>query len=92
MMRRDMINTISWTIPLQKNAHTKAPIVNDPNVDIVAGTLFITTNDIAVRHAKHEIIIAGSDTVSYGFPQTSQTNLAIRACHLLCATGVNTTV
>lgn len=52
----------------------------------------MTTNDIAVHQAKLEIIIAGSDTVSYGFPQTSQTHRAIRACHLLCATGVNTTV
>lgn len=50
----------------------EALVVEDLDVDILAETLFMTTNDIAVRHTKEEIIIYGSDTVSYGFSQTSQ--------------------
>lgn len=50
----------------------EALVVEDLDVDILAETLFMTTNDIAVRHTKQEIIIYGSDTVSYGFSQTSQ--------------------
>ena len=48
-------------------------VFEDLDVEKLAGTPFMTTNDIAVRPAKHEIIIAGSDTVCYGFSQTSQT-------------------
>lgn len=50
----------------------EALVVEDLDVDILAETLFMTTNDIAVCHTKQEIIIYGSDTVSYGFSQTSQ--------------------
>ena len=45
-----------------------------------------------MRPNTKSLIIAGSDTVSYGFSQTSQTHRAVRACHLLRASSVNTTV
>ena len=60
------------------------PAVEDLDVDILVGTLFVTTNDTAFHHTKHKIIIAGSDTFSCRFSQTSQTYWAVRACHLLC--------
>lgn len=67
-------------------------VVEDLDVDILAGTPFMTSNDIAVRPAKHEIIIAGCDVASYGYSQSPQTHYAVRACHLLRALNTNTTV
>ena len=52
----------------------------------------MTSNDIAVRPAKREIIIAGCDVASYGCSQSPQTHYAVRACHLLRAPNTNTTV
>ena len=69
----------------------EALVVEDLDVDILAGTPFMASNDIAVRPAKHEIIIAGSDVASYGYSNNPQAHHAVRACHLLRAPNVNTT-
>ena len=61
----------------------EALFVEDLDVDILAGTPFMASNDIAVRPAKHEIIIAGSDVASYGYSNNPQAHHAVRACHLL---------
>ena len=50
------------------------------------------TSIIAVRPAKHEIIIAGTDEPSYEYSNTPQAHHAVRACQLLHAPIVNTTV
>ena len=52
----------------------------------------MTSNDIAVRPAKREIIIAGCDVAAYGCSQSLHTHYAVRACHLLRAPNTNTTV
>ena len=70
----------------------EALVVEDLDVDILAGTPFMTSNDIAVRPAKREIIIAGCDVASYGCSQSPQTHYAVRACHLIRAPNTNTTV
>ena len=70
----------------------EALVVEDLDVDILAGTPIMTSNDIAVRPAKHEIIIAGCDVASYDSSQISQAHHAVRACHLLRAPCANTTV
>ena len=70
----------------------EALIVKDLDVNILAGAPFMAINDIAVRPTKHEIIIAGSDVSSYGYLNTPQAHHAVRACHLLRAPSVNTTV
>ena len=70
----------------------EALVVKDLDVDILAGTPFMTSNDIAVRPAKREIIIAGCDVASYGCSQSLQTHYAVRACHLLRAPNTNTTI
>jgi len=44
----------------------EALVVEDLDVDILAGTPFMAANDIAVHPAKREIIIAGYDMASYG--------------------------
>ena len=48
----------------------EALVVEDLDVDILAGTPFMTSNDITVRPAKREIIIAGCDVASYGSSQS----------------------
>ena len=50
----------------------------DLDVDILAGTPFMACNDIAVRPAKHEITIAGSDVVHYGPPNGPSQYHAVR--------------
>ena len=70
----------------------EALVVEDLDVDILAGAPFMTSNDIAVRPSKHEIIIAGCDVASYDSSQISQAHHAVRACHLLRAPCANTTV
>lgn len=70
----------------------EALVVENLDVDILAGTPFMASNDIAVRPAKREIIIAGCDVASYGCSQSPQTHYAVRACHLLRAPNTNTTV
>ena len=54
----------------------EALVVEDLDVDILAGAPFMTSNDIAVRPAKREIIIAGCDVASYGCSQSPQTHYA----------------
>ena len=72
----------------------EALIVEDLDVDILAGMPFTTSNDITVRHTKLEIIITGCDVASYmyGCSQSPQTYYAVRACHLLHTLNTNTTV
>ena len=70
----------------------EALVVEDLHVDILAGTPFMTSNDIAVCPARCEIIIAGCHVASYGCSQSPQSHYTVRACHLLCALSTNTTV
>ena len=51
----------------------EALVVEDLDVDILARTTFMTSNNIAVCPAKREIIIAGCDVASYGCSQSLQT-------------------
>lgn len=69
----------------------EALVVKDLDVDILAGTPFTTSNDITVCPARREII-TGCDAASYGCFQSPQAHYAVRACHLLCAPNINTTV
>ena len=68
----------------------EALVVEDLDVDILARTPFMTTNDIAVRPAKLENIIAGTDEASYEYSEPPQNHHAVRACHLLRAPNVLT--
>ena len=47
----------------------EALVVEDLDVDILAGTAFMTSNDIAVRPAKSEIIIARCDVPPMAVPK-----------------------
>jgi hypothetical protein len=64
---------------LTRDGHTfalDALVVKQLDVDILAGNPFLVTNDIATRPAKRQIVIGGTDVISYG-PQ-SQTSTSIR--------------
>ena len=57
------------TITLSRNEHIlrlEALVVNDLDVDVLAGIPFMDYNDIAVRPAKQLIIIGDLDTIYYG--------------------------
>ena len=45
-----------------------ALVVRQLDVEILAGTPFMARNDVAVRPARREILIGGSDVVQYGKP------------------------
>ena len=82
-------------LSLSRNGKTptlEALVVEDLDVDILAGTPFVTCNDIAVRPTKHEIIIAGSDIVPYGSPNSSFKYHVVRYCNVLRAPPTNTTI
>ena len=51
----------------------EALVVNDLDIDILAGILFMTTNDISLRPSKQQIIIGDSQIVSYG-PSTPESS------------------
>ncbi|CAG2237083.1 unnamed protein product [Mytilus edulis] len=46
----------------------EALVVNDLDVDILAGIPFMSSNDIAISPSKHKIVIRGKVTVVYGSP------------------------
>ncbi len=82
-------------LPLVRHGRSlelEALVVEDLDVDILAGTPFMASNDIAVRPAKREIIIAGTDVSSFGCPQSPQNHHAVRACYLIRAPSVNSTI
>ena len=47
-----------------------ALVVEDLDVDVLAGTLFMITNDISVRPAKGQVLIQGSEILAY-HPESS---------------------
>ena len=53
-------------LDLRRNAnklHLDALVVNDLDVDILAGTPFLVTKDISIRPAKHQITIQDSNII-----------------------------
>ena len=73
-------------LPLNRHGRPftlEALVVENLDVVVLAGTPFMAANDIAVRPAKHEIIIAGCDVASYGCSQTPQTHYSSLRCKSL---------
>lgn len=56
----------------------EALVVNDIDVDVLAGIPFMVINDIAIRPAKHEIRIGDSDSVYYGTAKSNKSNSHVR--------------
>ena len=55
-----------------------ALVVEDMDVDILAGRPFLVLNDINIHPAKHEVIIATSERVSYATNAYSQPTPSVR--------------
>ena len=53
-------------------------VVENLDVDVLAGTPFMETNDIAVRLAKRQVILGNGSIVSYGSPHPATVNSAAR--------------
>ena len=62
-----------------------ALVVDKLDVDVLAGTPFLTRNDIATRPARHQIVIQGSDVVHYGRQQNSNATVRRTQSYLLRA-------
>ena len=63
-------------LDLRRNAnklHLDALVVNDLDVDILAGTPFVVTNDIFIRPSKHQITIQDSNIIYYS-PSSTPTH------------------
>ena len=82
---------------LSRNSHTlhlDALVVSDLDVDVLAGTPFMVTNDIAIRPAKQQITIKGTN-VTYYSPKSSDLHhhLVRRTqAHLLRAPAVSSVI
>ena len=74
-----------------KSFQLDALVVQNLDVDILAGNPFLVTNDIATRPAKQQIIIAGKDIVHYG-PQGTKDATARRTQAYLLRNTDNQTV
>ena len=65
------------------NLQLEALIVADLDVDVLAGTPFMTANDIAVRPARYEITIHGNEVIKYGHTIKPSSHHAIRRAQVL---------
>ena len=64
------------------NLHLKldALIVNDLDVDILAGISFMAVNDISVRPTKPKILIGDTYVVHYGISYSNKTAFVVLMC------------
>jgi hypothetical protein len=67
-------------------------VVENLDVDVLAGTPFMEANDIAVRPAKRQVILGSGDVYTYGSQQCSSANTAARRALVLRAPSVSTTI
>lgn len=74
--------------------HLEALVVNDLDVDILAGIPFMSCNDISVRPAKQQIIIANCESICYGQSKSDSTTNRVRRTQafVLRSQPVSTTI
>ena len=53
-------------------------LVRKLDVEILAGNPFVAANDIAIRPAKREIVVGGTDVVHYGTPSKTTPHSTVR--------------
>ena len=72
--------------------YLEALVVENLDVDILAGTPFLMTNDITLRPAKQQVILGNSETVSYASTKQFKDYSGIRraSAHLLRADSSST--
>ena len=72
--------------PLSRGPYTfqlDALVVRQLEDDILAGNPFLAVNDIAVRPAKRQIVVHGSDIISYGSQPESTPSVRRAQAHVL---------
>ena len=67
-------------------------VVQNLDVEMLAGTPFMEVNDITIRPAKRIITLADGTTYTYGTTQRALNRHAVRRVHVLRAPPTNTTV
>ena len=80
---------------LTRDNHTfmfEGLVVDNLDVDILAGTPFMSVNDIAIRPAKRLITLGDGSAITYGSPKGPSTSNAVRRAHVLRAPTSSTTV
>ena len=75
---------------MSRNGHTlhlDALVVNDLDVDVLAGTLFMTSNDVSIRPSKQQITIQGTDVTYYNAacPDSKENRIRRTQAHVLRA-------
>ena len=75
------------------NLHLDALVVEELDVDVLAGTPFMIINDISVRPAKHHIVLGDGTSIHYGEARGSDTtHHAVRRTHTLRAPSTHTII
>ena len=69
-----------------------ALVVKRLDVDVLAGNPFLSANDIAVRPAKHQIIIQGAEVVQYGAQHSQSASIRRTQAYLLRAPPKQTVI
>ena len=67
-------------------------VVENLDVDVLAGTPFMELNDIAVRPAKREVTLGDGTTYTYGSTTTTEVNTAARRAFVLRAPTPSQTI
>ena len=67
-------------------------VVQNLDVELLAGTPFMEINDVAIHPAKRSISLADGTTYTYGMTDNALNRHAIRRAHVLRAPSTNTTV
>ena len=67
-------------------------VVENLDIDIVAGTPFMETNDISIRPAKRQVTIGDDTTYAYGSQAPAVTSTAACRAIVLCAPPTSTTI
>jgi len=67
-------------------------VVENLDVDVLAGTPFMETNDVAVRPAKREVILDDGTLYKYGSSTPKEANTAARRAFVLRASTTSNTI
>lgn len=66
-------------------------VVDNIDTDVLAGIPFMERNDISIRPARHEVVLAGKDIYTYGVQSLDNDRHVIRRAHVLRAPVAETT-
>ncbi len=74
--------------------HLDALVVDNLDVDVLAGTPFMITNDIFLRPAKQQVTVQGHEISYYGVSKSAECTSSIRGTHavVLCAPSPSSVV